>query len=256
MASIVRESLARTDDARSLLRDLFRSAADMLPDLEQQVLRVHVHPMSNPRSNPQSLTCWTISTRASSPIPAPACNLSLARWRRRNSELGSMSKSRRSGGLMTSVQCHCSPPFARPGKLGSWPGSWSPSPPSPSSSCRCRAPAPIRPLSSPDPIAGLDPKPEACKPPSSRLGTGKKSPGILKFGWLGKLFLVWQFTGRGGIPVIQYLESLVLALLCLREFASLQRRKNRAGTRSATESRHHVLWFPATVDRGSRITPR
>jgi hypothetical protein len=51
MASIVRESLARTDDARSLLRDLFRSEADILPDVEQQVLRVHVHPMSNPRSN-------------------------------------------------------------------------------------------------------------------------------------------------------------------------------------------------------------
>jgi transposase len=53
MASIVRESLslARTDDARSLLRDLFCSEADLLPDVEQQVLRVHVHPMSNPRSN-------------------------------------------------------------------------------------------------------------------------------------------------------------------------------------------------------------
>jgi hypothetical protein len=51
MASLVRESLARTDDARSLLRDLFRSEADLLPDVEQQVLRVHVHPMSNPRSN-------------------------------------------------------------------------------------------------------------------------------------------------------------------------------------------------------------
>ena len=51
MASIVRESLARTDDARSLLRDLFRSQADLLPDVEQQVLRVHVHPKSNPRSN-------------------------------------------------------------------------------------------------------------------------------------------------------------------------------------------------------------
>jgi transposase len=51
MASIVRESLARTDDARSLLRDLFRSEADMLPDVEQQVLRVQVHPMSNPRAN-------------------------------------------------------------------------------------------------------------------------------------------------------------------------------------------------------------
>ena len=34
MASIVREELARTDDARSLLRDLFRSEADLVPDLE------------------------------------------------------------------------------------------------------------------------------------------------------------------------------------------------------------------------------
>ena len=51
LASIVREELARTDDARSLLRDLFCSEADLLPDLEQGVLRVQVHPMSNPRSN-------------------------------------------------------------------------------------------------------------------------------------------------------------------------------------------------------------
>jgi hypothetical protein len=51
MASIVREKLVRKDDARSLLRDLFRSEADLVPDLEQRFLRVHVHPMSNPRSN-------------------------------------------------------------------------------------------------------------------------------------------------------------------------------------------------------------
>jgi hypothetical protein len=51
LASIVREKLARTDDARSLLRDLFRSEADLVPDLEHEVLRVNVHPMSNPRSN-------------------------------------------------------------------------------------------------------------------------------------------------------------------------------------------------------------
>ena len=51
MASIVREELARTDDARSLLRDLFRSEADLLPDLDQRLLRVNIHPMSNPRSN-------------------------------------------------------------------------------------------------------------------------------------------------------------------------------------------------------------
>jgi len=51
MASIVREKLARSDDARSLLRDLFLSTADLLPDQEQRRLRVSVHPMSNPRSN-------------------------------------------------------------------------------------------------------------------------------------------------------------------------------------------------------------
>jgi hypothetical protein len=51
MASIVRETMARTDDGRSLLRDLFRSEADLLPDVERGLLRVQVHPMSNPRSN-------------------------------------------------------------------------------------------------------------------------------------------------------------------------------------------------------------
>ena len=51
MASILREAMAREDDARSLLRDLFCSEADLLPELEQQILRVQVHPMSNPRSN-------------------------------------------------------------------------------------------------------------------------------------------------------------------------------------------------------------
>jgi hypothetical protein len=51
LASIVREELARTDDARSLLKDLFCSEADLTPDLEKGVLGVQVHPMSNPRAN-------------------------------------------------------------------------------------------------------------------------------------------------------------------------------------------------------------
>lgn len=51
MAAILRESLARDDDARSLLRDLFRSEADLLPDPKQGLLAVHVHPMANPRAN-------------------------------------------------------------------------------------------------------------------------------------------------------------------------------------------------------------
>ena len=51
MTAIVREKLARHDDARALLRDLFRSEADLLPDTAKEVLEVRVHPMSNPRSN-------------------------------------------------------------------------------------------------------------------------------------------------------------------------------------------------------------
>ena len=45
MASIVRETVARTDDARSLLGDLFGSEADLLPDVEHHILRAQVHPM-------------------------------------------------------------------------------------------------------------------------------------------------------------------------------------------------------------------
>jgi len=51
MTAIVREELAREDDARALLRDLFRSEADLLPDTMQGVLEVRVHAMANPRSN-------------------------------------------------------------------------------------------------------------------------------------------------------------------------------------------------------------
>ena len=39
------------EDARSLLRDLFRTDADLAPDIAAGVLRVSVHGMANPRSN-------------------------------------------------------------------------------------------------------------------------------------------------------------------------------------------------------------
>jgi hypothetical protein len=51
LASIVREELARTDDGRGLLRDLFHSEADLAPDLDKQVPPVQVHPMANPLAN-------------------------------------------------------------------------------------------------------------------------------------------------------------------------------------------------------------
>ena len=77
MASIVREELARTDDARSLLRDLFRSEADLLPDLEQRRAACAVSIRCRTRVPTARLRiCWTISTRPSSPIRAPTCNSS------------------------------------------------------------------------------------------------------------------------------------------------------------------------------------
>jgi hypothetical protein len=51
MMAIVRQELAREDDARALLRDLFRTEADLLPDTTRGVLEVRVHSMANPRSN-------------------------------------------------------------------------------------------------------------------------------------------------------------------------------------------------------------
>ena len=51
LAIIVREELTHVDEARALLRDLFRSEADLLPNLEKRVLEIHIHPMANPRAN-------------------------------------------------------------------------------------------------------------------------------------------------------------------------------------------------------------
>ena len=51
LAQIVRATLSREDDARSLVREVFRSAADLTPDLESGELRIGLHSLSNPRSN-------------------------------------------------------------------------------------------------------------------------------------------------------------------------------------------------------------
>jgi len=51
LTNIVREAFHREEDARSLIRDLFRSEADLSPDPVAGELRIAVHPMANPRSN-------------------------------------------------------------------------------------------------------------------------------------------------------------------------------------------------------------
>ena len=51
MASIVREKLSHEDEARSLIRDLLRTDADIHPDEPAKVLQVRLHTLANPRSN-------------------------------------------------------------------------------------------------------------------------------------------------------------------------------------------------------------
>ena len=51
MVGIVRETLRRADDGRSLIQDLFRQDADLLLDEANERLEVRVHPLSNPRWN-------------------------------------------------------------------------------------------------------------------------------------------------------------------------------------------------------------
>jgi len=51
LVNIVREALAREDDARSLVRDLFRTEANLHVDQTAGELTVEVHSMSNARSN-------------------------------------------------------------------------------------------------------------------------------------------------------------------------------------------------------------
>jgi chromosome segregation ATPase len=51
LAAIVREELSHADEARALIRDLFRSDADLQPDEASGVLEVRVHTLANPRSN-------------------------------------------------------------------------------------------------------------------------------------------------------------------------------------------------------------
>jgi transposase len=51
LAAIVREKLSHADEARSLIRDLFRSDADIDPDEVAGVLAVRLHTLANPRSN-------------------------------------------------------------------------------------------------------------------------------------------------------------------------------------------------------------
>ena len=47
MAHVVREVLARRDDARAFLREVYRTSADLSPDATQKTLTVQLHPIAS-----------------------------------------------------------------------------------------------------------------------------------------------------------------------------------------------------------------
>ncbi len=51
MAVIMREKLARSDDARSLLREIFTTSADLFPDTQAKTLTVQLHNLTNKLSD-------------------------------------------------------------------------------------------------------------------------------------------------------------------------------------------------------------
>ena len=69
MAGELRESLARKDDARALLRTLFLSPANLRPDYQNKTLTVEIHRMGSPLQDAAiSQLCETLTaTETTSP---------------------------------------------------------------------------------------------------------------------------------------------------------------------------------------------
>jgi hypothetical protein len=50
LAQLAREEMHRLDDARSLIRQLFRTEVDLIPDQQSKTLTVRLHPLHCPSS--------------------------------------------------------------------------------------------------------------------------------------------------------------------------------------------------------------
>ena len=51
LSMIIKPSMRKSNEARTLIRAVFESDADLLPDLERKELRVRIHHMATPREN-------------------------------------------------------------------------------------------------------------------------------------------------------------------------------------------------------------
>jgi hypothetical protein len=51
MVQIVRQKMTRHDDARSLMRAIYKTEVDLEPDLQAKTLTVRIHPLANASSD-------------------------------------------------------------------------------------------------------------------------------------------------------------------------------------------------------------
>ena len=75
LASILQERLKRPDDARSLIRDVLRSPADLLPDPSSNTLHVRLHSFASARQN--KAVQHLLDHLNNSDCKAPGSNLTL-----------------------------------------------------------------------------------------------------------------------------------------------------------------------------------
>jgi hypothetical protein len=75
LVAIVREKLKRDDDARSLVRQILRSAADLIPDPQAQTLTVRLHALSSPIHDAALLHLCTELNATETPFPGTSLRL-------------------------------------------------------------------------------------------------------------------------------------------------------------------------------------
>ena len=85
MVQIVRQKMMRHDDARSLLRAIYSTEIDLIPDPQAKTLTIRLHPLANAASD---LAVQHLCAEIPKPFsPAPTCASSTNRCRRKVLEI-------------------------------------------------------------------------------------------------------------------------------------------------------------------------
>jgi hypothetical protein len=73
MAQIARQTMTRHDGARSRIRAVYNTEADMVPDLEAKTLTIRLHPLANTSSDQAVRHLAKNSTAPRPSFPAQNC---------------------------------------------------------------------------------------------------------------------------------------------------------------------------------------